>query len=205
MPYLENSYWFVPSLQPNCWQLIQSIFLSTLAVVHMTLYSLCCPTKKWINWSFLFNAKNNFNLVQDVPWHLDQQAVEVSFPPPDGAPAALPPHGLFFRSVLSVFAVWVLQTRPDVHRTGQEIIWLFVMEAHINNNAMKHGNREYLVTQIVNRNSGFHSEAKLPWSYAYPLANIILSYKFQPITSCHVFCALLLLSGIFRAFSPQWV
>ncbi len=36
-----------------------------------------------------------------------------------------------------------------------------------------HFNREYLAPQIRSMNNGFHSEAKLPWSYDYPLGNRI--------------------------------
>ena len=38
-------------------------------------------------------------------------------------------------------------------------------------------NREYLVPQIRSMNNRFHSEAKLPWSYDYPLANHIATNK----------------------------
>ena len=38
-------------------------------------------------------------------------------------------------------------------------------------------NGEYLVPQIRSMNIWFHSEAKLPWSYDYHLANHIATYK----------------------------
>ncbi len=38
-------------------------------------------------------------------------------------------------------------------------------------------NREYLAPQIRRMNNRFHSEAKLPWSYDYPLANHIATNK----------------------------
>ncbi len=38
-------------------------------------------------------------------------------------------------------------------------------------------NREYLAPQIHSMNNLFHSEAKLPWSYAYRLANHIATTK----------------------------
>ncbi len=38
-------------------------------------------------------------------------------------------------------------------------------------------NREYLVSQIRSMNNRFHSEAKLPCSYDYPLANHIATNK----------------------------
>ncbi len=38
-------------------------------------------------------------------------------------------------------------------------------------------NREYLAPQIRSMNNRFHLEAKLPWSYDYPLANHIAKYK----------------------------
>ncbi len=38
-------------------------------------------------------------------------------------------------------------------------------------------NREYLTPQIRSINNWFHSEAKLPWSYDYPLANHIVTNK----------------------------
>ncbi len=43
-------------------------------------------------------------------------------------------------------------------------------------NKKKH-NREYLGPQIRNMNNWFHSEAKLPWSYDYPLANHIATNR----------------------------
>ncbi len=38
-------------------------------------------------------------------------------------------------------------------------------------------NREYLAPQIRSMNNWFHSEAKLPWSYDYHLANHIVTNK----------------------------
>ncbi len=38
-------------------------------------------------------------------------------------------------------------------------------------------NREYLAPQIRSMNNRFHSEAKLPWSYEYPLANHFAANK----------------------------
>ncbi len=38
-------------------------------------------------------------------------------------------------------------------------------------------NREYLAPQIRSMNNRFHSEAKVPWSYDYPLANHIATNK----------------------------
>ncbi len=38
-------------------------------------------------------------------------------------------------------------------------------------------NREHLAPQIHSMNNRFHSEAKLPWSYDYPLANHIATNK----------------------------
>ncbi len=37
--------------------------------------------------------------------------------------------------------------------------------------------REHLAPQIRIMNNGFHSEAKLPWTYDYLLANHIATYK----------------------------
>ncbi len=37
--------------------------------------------------------------------------------------------------------------------------------------------REYLAPQICSMNNRFHLEAKLPWSYNYPLANHIVTNK----------------------------
>ncbi len=45
-------------------------------------------------------------------------------------------------------------------------------------------NREYLAPQIRSMNNRFHSEAKLPWSWDYPLANHIATYKSS--TNCEV-------------------
>ncbi len=38
-------------------------------------------------------------------------------------------------------------------------------------------NKEYLALQIRSMDNRFHSEAKLPWLYDYPLANHIATYK----------------------------
>ncbi len=42
---------------------------------------------------------------------------------------------------------------------------------------MNNFNREYLAPLIRSMNNRFHSEAKLPWSYDYPLANHIATNK----------------------------
>ncbi len=53
------------------------------------------------------------------------------------------------------------------------------------------GNREYLAPKIRSMNNRFHSEAKLSWSYDYPLANLIATISNQsfakremPLFSC---------------------
>ncbi len=70
-------------------------------------------------------------------------------------------------------------------------------------------NREYLAPQIRSMNNRFHSEAKLPWSYDYPLANHIATNKSSTNREMPLFprpCFLAFtLSGIFGKFSRQGV
>ncbi len=49
----------------------------------------------------------------------------------------------------------------------------------------------------------FHSEAKLPWSYDYPLANHIATNKSSANREMPLFSAFTLLSCIFGKFSRQ--
>ncbi len=65
--------------------------------------------------------------------------------------------------------------------------------------------REYLAPQIRSMNNCFHSEAKLPWSYDYPLANHIATNKSSANREMPLFRAFTLLSGIFGKFSRQGV
>ncbi len=61
-----------------------------------------------------------------------------------------------------------------------------------------HTNREYLAPQIRSVNNRFHSAAKLPWSYDYPLANHIAT-----IVRCPCFRAYTFLSYLRKIFPPR--
>ncbi len=54
-------------------------------------------------------------------------------------------------------------------------------------------NREYLAPQIRSMNNWFHSEAKLPWSYDYTLANHTATNKAPPTVRFPCFRAFTLL------------
>ncbi len=64
-------------------------------------------------------------------------------------------------------------------------------------------NREYLAPQIRSMNNRFHSEAKLPWSYDYPLANHLATNKSSANREMPLFSRLTLLSGIFENFPAK--
>ncbi len=64
---------------------------------------------------------------------------------------------------------------------------------------------EYLAPQIRRMNNRFHSEAKLPWSYDYPLANHFARNKSYANREMPLFSRLCPSSGIFWTFSRQWV
>ena len=66
-------------------------------------------------------------------------------------------------------------------------------------------NREYLAPQIRSMNNRFHSEAELPWSYDYPLANHIATYKSSAHRDVPLFSRHYLFSGIFGKFSRPGV
>ncbi len=68
---------------------------------------------------------------------------------------------------------------------------------------LNNGNREYVAQQSRSMNNRFHSEAKLPWSYDYPLANHIATNKAPPIVRCPCLRAFTVLSGMFGKFSRQ--
>ncbi len=58
--------------------------------------------------------------------------------------------------------------------------------------------REYLVPQICSTNNRFHSEAKLPWSCDYPLANHIVTNKSSANHEMPLFLRLNLSFGYLR-------
>ncbi len=63
-------------------------------------------------------------------------------------------------------------------------------------------NREYLAPQIRSMNNRFHSEAKLPWSYDYPLANYIATNKSCANREMPMFSRLYPSFGYFRKIFP---
>ncbi len=63
-------------------------------------------------------------------------------------------------------------------------------------------NREYLPPQIRKMNNRFHSEAKLPWSYDYPLANHIATNKSSANREMPLFSRLYLSFGYLRKIFP---
>ena len=63
-------------------------------------------------------------------------------------------------------------------------------------------NREYLAPQIRSMNNRFHSEAKLPWSYDYPLANHIATNKSSANREMPLFSRLYPPFGYLRNISP---
>ena len=66
-------------------------------------------------------------------------------------------------------------------------------------------NREYLAPQFRSMNNRFHSEAKLPWSYDYPLANHIATNKSSASREMTLFSRLYPSLGIFGKFSRHGV
>ncbi len=64
-------------------------------------------------------------------------------------------------------------------------------------------NREYLVPQIRSINNRIHSEAKIPRSYDYPVANHIATNKSSANHEMTCFRAFTLLLGIFGKCSRQ--
>ncbi len=63
-------------------------------------------------------------------------------------------------------------------------------------------NREYLAPQIRSMNNRFHSEAKLPWSYDYPLANHIATNKSSANREMPLFSRLYPSFGYLRKIFP---
>ncbi len=66
----------------------------------------------------------------------------------------------------------------------------------------KQPNREYLAPKIRSMNNRFHSEAKLPWSYDYPLANHITTYKSSTYREMPLFSRLYPPFGYLRKIFP---
>ena len=65
-------------------------------------------------------------------------------------------------------------------------------------------NREYLAPQIRSMNNQFHSEAKLSWSYDYPLANHIARNKSSANREMSLFSRLYLSFGyLWKVFPPR--
>ncbi len=66
------------------------------------------------------------------------------------------------------------------------------------------GNRVYLAPQIRSMNNRFHSEAKLPWSHDYPLANHIATNKSSTNREMPLFLRLYPSFGYLRKiFTPR--
>ncbi len=63
-------------------------------------------------------------------------------------------------------------------------------------------NTEYLAPKIRSMNNRFHSEAKLPWSYDYPLANHITTYKSSTYREMPLFSRLYPPFGYLRKIFP---
>ncbi len=63
-------------------------------------------------------------------------------------------------------------------------------------------NREYLAPQIRSMNNRFHIEAKLPWSYDYPLANHIATNKSSANREVPLFSRLCPSFGCLRKIFP---
>ena len=63
-------------------------------------------------------------------------------------------------------------------------------------------NREYLAPQICSMNNRFYSEAKLPWSYDYPLANHIATNKSSANREMPLFSRLYPSFGSLRKIFP---
>ncbi len=63
-------------------------------------------------------------------------------------------------------------------------------------------NREYLAPQIRSKNNRFHSEAKLPWSYNYTLANHIATNKSFANREMPLFSRLYPSFGYFQKIFP---
>ncbi len=66
-------------------------------------------------------------------------------------------------------------------------------------------NREYLAPQIRSMNNRFHSEAKLPWSYDYPLANHMATNKSSANREVPLFSRLYPSFGYLRKIFPPRV
>ncbi len=96
------------------------------------------------------------------------------------------------------YQLWDL--RPEVTYLSTVSYELLMSSIHVN---ISTGNREYLEPQIRSMNNRFHSEAKLPWSYNYPLANHIAINKSSANREMPLFRAFALLSGIFKIFPPR--
>ncbi len=63
-------------------------------------------------------------------------------------------------------------------------------------------NKEYLAPQIRSMNNQFHSEAKLPWSYDYPLASRIATNKSSANREMPLFSRLYHSFGYLRKIFP---
>ncbi len=70
------------------------------------------------------------------------------------------------------------KSRVDLCFPGKPSCWkLSVSLVYMESTKYPLANREYLAPQIRSMSNRFHSEAKLPWSYDYPLANHIATNK----------------------------